>query len=321
VSMRINLLLISMVLINVAVCQNKAATKTAHILKNENLEIQIDLPMKNYNFSRFDWTGKIVAVKYKDILVSSIEKMDTSNDNRIGKGFYNEFGIDTPVAFDEAKEGEFFHKIGVGLLKKEGASYNFSQAYEINPATFQVTSESNKVKIECKSQDVNGYSYILNKEIELFESSFVIRYHLQNTGKKTIQTNEYNHNFLAINKELIGSDYILKFPFNINTELFSATVNPEEKVEFNENGISFNSSPKEQFFFSNLSGGKDVPANWELINTRSKIGISETGSFKTNKINLWGWQHVISPELFFDINVKPGQSIKWSRTYHVYEIN
>ncbi len=319
--MRITLLLISLVLFNEVVCQNKADAKMAHILKNDNLEIHIDLPLENYNFSRFDWTGKIVTVKYKDILVSGIEKMNSSEDNRIGKGYYNEFGIDTPVAFDEAKEGEFFHKIGVGLLKKEGTSYNFSKAYEIKPATFKVITESNKVKIECKSQYVNGYSYILNKEIELSESAFVIRYHLHNTGEKTIQTDEYNHNFLAINKELIGSDYILKFPFHINTELFSATVNPEEKVEFNQNEISFNSTPKEQFFFSNLSGGKNVAANWELINTKSKIGISETGNFKTNKINLWGWQHVICPELFFDINVKPGQSIEWSRTYHVYEIN
>lgn len=318
--MRIILLLISIVLLNVAVCQNKAEAKTVHILKNENLEIQIDPPLVNYNFSRFDWTGKIIAVKYKDIPVSGIEKMNSSNDNRTGKGFYNEFGIDTPVAFDEAKEGEFFHKIGIGLLKKEGTHYVFSNKYEIEPAIFKVTSDSNIFKIECKSQYINGYSYILNKEIELLESSFVIRYHLQNTGEKTIKTDEYSHNFIAINKELIGNDYILKFPFHINPELFSAIVNPEGKVEINQKEISFNSTPQEQFFFSNLSGGKNVMANWELINTKSKIGISETGNFKTNKINLWGWQHVISPELFFDINVTPGQSIEWCRTYHVYNI-
>ena len=54
-----------------------------HILKNKNLEIQIDNPLENYNFSRFDWTGKIVSVKYKDILVSSLEKLDNSNFNVI----------------------------------------------------------------------------------------------------------------------------------------------------------------------------------------------------------------------------------------------
>ncbi len=318
--MKISISLIIIVLINVASCQNKENHEMAHILKSDNLEIQIDLPLANYDFSRFDWTGKIVSVKYKGILVSGTEKMNNELDNSIGKGYYNEFGIDAPVAFDEANEGEFFHKIGVGLLKKEGTHYDFSKKYEIEPATFKLNSESNKVKIECKSKSVHGYSYILFKEIELFESSFVIRYRLQNTGEKTITTNEYNHNFLAINAELIGSEYILKFPFLLNPELFEAAVNPEVKVEIEQNEITFNSTPEEQFFFSNLSGSKHVNAFWELINTKNKIGISETGSFKTNRVNLWGWKHVISPELFFNINVKPGQSIEWSRTYHVYEI-
>ena len=39
----------------------------AHILKNKNLEIHIDLPGENYNLSRFDWTGKIVKVKFQNI--------------------------------------------------------------------------------------------------------------------------------------------------------------------------------------------------------------------------------------------------------------
>ncbi|MFT6721539.1 MAG: hypothetical protein ACJA0J_002345, partial [Bdellovibrionota bacterium] len=77
----------------------------------------------------------------------------------------------------------------------------------------------------------------------------------------------------------------------------------------------------EQFFFSNLSGNEDVDAEWDLINIKNKIGIRESGNFKTNKINLWGWRHVISPELFFNVSVKPGQSTRWSRTYKVYKLD
>jgi hypothetical protein len=314
---KLNLIIIVLIL---AACQNNKEGKMTHVLKNQNMEIQIDLPLENYNFSRFDWTGKIVAVRYRGILVSGIEKMEPESEAIIGKGFYNEFGIDTPLGFDESKEGEYFHKIGIGLLKKDGADYSFFKEYEIEPATFTVSSEENKIIIECKSKSVNGYSYILNKEIELLESSFVIRYRLQNTGEKTIKTDEYCHNFLSINNELMGSDYILKFPFPLDTATFNAIVNPEEKVEIGGNSFSFNSTPRQQFFFGNLSGGEKVNASWELINTKSKIGISETGSFKTDKINLWGWSHVISPELFFDINVKPGQEIKWKRTFKVFEI-
>lgn len=301
--------------------QHKKDNSMTHILKNKNLEIHIDMPLENYQFSRFDWTGKITSVKFKGIPVCTQEKIEGDVDNIYGKGFYNEFGIEMPIGFDDIKDGECFPKIGVGSLKKEGDSYGFSKAYEIQPAIFNVTTDTNKLIVECESQTVNGYSYLLRKEIELLESSFVIHYQLRNTGVKTITTNEYTHNFLAINKELMGSDYILKFPFDLKPEFFDAALNPEGKVVVGENHISFNSTPEEQFFYGNLTGNKIVDAHWELINTKSKIGISETGSFKTNKINLWGWKHVVSPELFNDVNVEAGEEKEWSRTYNLFETN
>ena len=290
-----------------------------YILRNANLEIHIDNPLENYNRSRFDWTGKITAVKYKNVYVTGFET--TNAQNEYGKGMYNEFGIEAAIGYNETKDGNRFHKIGIGLLKRDNEVYDFSKDYNIKPAKFDIKLKSNKLIIECKSQRVNGYGYILKKEIELFESGFGIKYYLQNVGDKTISTNEYTHNFLAINNDLLGPDYILKFPFQIKPILFEKTFNPENKVEIGQNEVTFNDTPNEQFFFSNLSGSVEVEAGWELINTKSNIGISEKGSFKTSKVNLWGAGHVVSPELFFDVKVLPGQSVEWSRTYDVFEIN
>ena len=292
----------------------------AHILKNKNLEILIDLPLEKYNLSRFDWTGKIVKVKFQDIYLSGVEWIDCKEEHNCGKGFYNEFGIDAPIGFEKTNPGDWFHKIGIGLLKKEDNQYDFKNDYEIDPCEFKVYTEPEKLLLNCKSQVINGYSYLLKKEIELFETSFIIRYYLQNTGEKEIITNEYNHNFVAINKDLMGNNYILKFPFQLKPELFVETINPEQKIVFGQKEVKIISPPKEQFFFSNISGGEMVDAGWELINTKSKIAISETGSFQTNKVNLWGWEHVISPELFFNISVKPGQSAEWTRIYNVYKV-
>ena len=100
-------------------------------------------------------------------------------------------------------------------------------------------------------------------------------------------------------------------------ELFGAAVNPGQKVDIGQKDIKFNSSPEEQFFYSNLSGDETIDGIWELINLKSKIAISETGSFQTNKVNLWGWKHVISPELFFNVCVYPDQSTEWSRIYTI----
>ena len=121
-----------------------------HILKNKNFEILIDLPNENYNFSRFDWTGKIVKVKFKNILLSGDERTDVKQENNFGKGFYNEFGIDNALGFDGARSGEWFHKIGIGLLKKVDDEYLFYKNYETRPAKFKSILESNRVLITCK---------------------------------------------------------------------------------------------------------------------------------------------------------------------------
>ena len=303
---------------NIKIYSNK---KMAHLLKNKILEVLVHLPNENYNHSRFDWSGKIVEVKFKGKPISGTEIINQNENQLLGKGFYNEFGINAPLGYDQLKKGEWFHKIGVGLLKKDDTQYDFHKRYEVQPANFEVLLESNKIRIKCQSQFLNGYSYFLEKEISLLESGFEVKYYLKNKGRKTIVTNEYNHNFLSINHELIDTNYILKFPFKIKPELFDENINPEQLVEIGEKKIKFIGTPKQQFFFSNLSGGKMVDAKWTLENTKSKIGISETGNFQTNSINLWGWSHVICPELFFPINIKAGQSITWSRNYHVYEIS
>ena len=289
----------------------------SHILKNKNLEIQIDLPAENYNFSRFDWTGNIVSVKFKNIQLASTESITYENEMQNGKGFYNEFGIDTALGFNEAVIGDWFHKIGVGLLKKDNEEYIFNRNYEIKPADFEIKYTSNTILIICKSEFNNGYSYVLKKEIKLEKHGFTINYDLENTGEKEIITDEYVHNFIAINKEIIGRNYVLKFPFKLMPAFFLETVNPEQKVTIGQTDVTFNDSPKEQFFFSNLTGYKNVKPQWELKNLESKISISETGSFHTNKVNLWGWKHVISPELFIDVSIKPGQNANWTRDYKI----
>jgi hypothetical protein len=292
-----------------------------HILKNDNLEVQIDFPEENYQNARFDWTGKIVQVIFKGKIISSVENIATSAVEHSGLGFYNEFGIEAPVGFQEIKIGEWFHKIGVGLLKKNSNTYDFQHNYQIEPCDFTVIAKSNSIVIQCVSKRVNGYSYVLEKEITLLEDSFIVNYLLKNTGKKTIQTTEYNHNFIAIGNDFIGDNYQLTFPFQIKPKLFIETVNLEEKVIVGESDITFSETPKEQFFFSNMSGGEQVNASWELLHKEQKIGIRETGSFQTTSVNLWGCKHVICPETFFDVSVDPGKDLSWSRTYTVFTLD
>lgn len=303
------------------ICKSQTLNSSRFILANELIKVYIDLPGENFVGSRFDWTGKIAEVYYKGIPVTTTEKINGTDEFIYGKGLYNEFGIETPIGFDDIEEGESFHKIGIGLLKKEGQKYEFYKDYEIKPAEFTITEENNKIIIECISEELNGYAYILKKEIELSGNDIIIKYWLKNTGKKTIKTDEYTHNFLAFNNELMGEEYILTFSHSIKKDQFWANVNPEDKVEIGKQDFSFNDTPKEQFFFANVLGKVETEVFYMLTNTKSKIGITEKIDFIPSKVNLWGWKHVISPELFFEINLEKGEEVEWTRSYRVFDLD
>ena len=166
-----------------------------HIIKNNTLEVAIDFPLENYKGSRFDWSGKISSIRFENLPLTTIEDTGSKDVNFLGKGLYNEFGIVSPIGFEETPMGGWFHKIGVGLLKKEHKDYLFHRNHLIKPASFDVNYENQKIIIICKSEDVNGYSYILKKEITVSENNFIINYSLHNTGEKRIITDEYVHNF------------------------------------------------------------------------------------------------------------------------------
>lgn len=289
-------------------------------LKNSQIELLIDFPTENYQGPRFDYCGKIVSLKYDDICLSGSETGNKDTDQNTGKGFYNEFGIDLPLNFDKTPVGNWFHKIGVGLLKKSNSPYYFKNVYEVKPLSFKVEYSTTKIVMECTSPLLMGYAYKLKKEIQLIENGYKINYYLENIGDHEIITNEYVHNFLLFNQQSIGTDYQLNFPFEIKPELFIETVNPENKVVIGKDTIRFDAALTRDFFFSNLSGNELVKAHWEIINIKQNLGMSETGDFKTNAINLWGVPHVMCPELFININLKPKKFKEWSRTYSVFKL-
>ncbi len=289
-------------------------------LRNKTITLEIDSSNENYTGSRFDCTGKIAALSFKGRPVYGLEKLDPKETNDFGKAFYNEFGIDTALGFQEAEIGGWFHKIGVGMLKKKNNTYAFSDTYEIEPASFKEYHTADSIEVWCDAPLVNGYSYRFKKKIELSEKGFVVRYELINTGTKPLLTDEYCHNFLAIDTEDMGPNYTMKLPFQLAPEQFEEQVNPDGVVRFDRNTLSFSNTPKGDFFFSNLTLGKQESATWRLWNKKASLGIQETGNFKTDKINLWGCAHVISPELFYKINLQSGDSTKWTRQYELFEV-
>jgi len=291
-----------------------------HIIQNAHIQLVIEKPLEGYVSSRFDWTGKLLRLKYKGKELCSQEFVPESMTPTAGIGFFNEFGMEAPLGYEPARVGDLCHKIGVGQIEKTEEPYDFLEPYPLRPAQFEVEKAAESLLLRAEGLPHNGYGYQLEKEILLLEDGFQIGYQLHNTGEHPIQTEEYTHNFLAFDNQLIGPDYVLKFPFEIKPEGFGENVNPEGLVRMENQEVSFLQAIGQTFFFSLLSGGESVPAEWSLENHKLGLGLSETGSFHTRKVNLWGLGHVISPELFVSLDIPAGTSQSWTRTYRIYEL-
>jgi hypothetical protein len=168
-----------------------------------------------------------------------------------------------------------------------------------------------------------------------------IVYRLENVGSKTIETNEYYHNFMGIDQHPIGPEYQLHFPFTIQLEDIAAAYRhflppllrkllpsilqdkllkrmaaPGNKVVKVKGGdFSFLATPQSPFYFRPLGFTKTDGYQWVLTHLPSGVQMREYDDFTPCRIAVWGTSHVISAEIFVDINLNPGQEKTWTRKY------
>ncbi|MBN2618030.1 MAG: hypothetical protein JXR64_06925 [Spirochaetales bacterium] len=283
------------------------------ILNKDTLQIQINEPGEVYTGSRFDWLGQITSIKLGGKEFCGVETLN-GDESTMGQGLYNEFGIEKVMGYDSIHLGESFTKIGVGQLKKNSFNkYMFYKEYINNPIKYEITRDIDRVKFTTNDTRNQKYAYKYIKEIILNSRGFDILYSLENWGSEYIDTNEYAHNFLNLDCNNIDSKYFLCLSENIDCK--REYINPEKKVNFEKNCVTFNSEIKDVFFFSGLIPEDLTKASWILKHEKSGLSIKEEVNANIENLNIWGTAHVISPEIFVKINIKPGEKYEWSRSY------
>jgi len=286
-------------------------------IKKGDISLVVEEPGVGYGLSRFDWTGKIVQM-YCGNIPFCTDEIPGGNIGNMGRGFYNEFGIDRAIGYEETSVGDSFPKIGVGyLIKDSGESYDFFKSYDINSFDFKVFSEESRVVIHC-TNDSGKYPFFLEKEISIRESGFRIRYQLENRGTRPLNTTEYTHNFLSPGGRPVGEHSSLIFNRKVDPVQFQKGLNPDNVMTFQNKKIQWGKTPRSDFFYENISGSTANETAWTLTDNHLRTGIRETVDFEPMKINLWGRAHVVSPEVFKEIGLAGGESDLWSREYTVF---
>jgi len=216
---------------------------TRRTIKNERLKVNFTISGEAYNGTRFDRMGMIkeVILDNKDTFHASESLIDGQGSD--GQGFYNEFGIEEPIGYDEIGVGEQFLKIGVGALTKfSNNKYDFFHDYEVELFLYDVEAKEDSITFISESKPINGYAVKYVKTVSLDHNEMVIEYALTNTGQKNIDTTEYCHNFVAINNQPIGPEYELKFSYPLESDVKVG------EIEVDENKFILNKPVNEMFY-------------------------------------------------------------------------
>ena len=291
-------------------------------ISNDQLQVEIANPGEVYQGTRFDWTGFITQVKWKDhhgkVHTFCVPESLIDGEGTGGIGLWNEFGIADPIGYDEALPGDQFPKLGVGRLTRlDEADYNFFRNYPVELFDMGTSIENNVVYSKVQAHPCNGYAAELSKVIKLVDNTLSIEYKLSNTGIKPIHTEEYVHNFLRIDEHPVGPAYQLTLPIQIETKDMEQGYSPSIlRVEGKQ--VSWNTTPSQAFYARIEDVEQPDGATWELVHRPSGIGVREWSDFKVKTIALWGLQHVVSPEVFIQVAVQPGETQCWTRKYEFF---
>lgn len=289
-------------------------------LSNELITVSLYLPDAEHGYyrgPRFDWSGIIERVDYAGHrFYGPLHETHNPNGHDFVSGPAEEFGMYNPMGFSEAAEGESFVKIGVGLLRK-GASdeYQFYGDYPITRAgEWQIQHGPNWVDFEQELKTENGWGYRYHKRIELVSGrpEMAIIHHLTNTGKKTIELDNYNHNFTIIDDVPYGPDYQVEFPFS-TTEPKSVN----DLAWYRGNAIELDQVLGEKALWAQvLMGGGPASYNGALVrNNKTGASVSFKGDVPITHFIFWAVERAVCPEPFILIKLAPGEVHEWTSRY------
>jgi hypothetical protein len=313
-------------------------------ITNGEIRAKIYLPdAKNgfYRSTRFDWSGAIASLQYKGhdyygpwfaSIDPDVRDLTTKTPEVIASPFsamvgpVEEFDTDgRALGWDEAKPGETFIKIGVGVLRKpmDEARYNHFKPYEIvDSGNWTVKKHRDSVEFtQAISDPASGYGYLYRKVVRLTKGKpqMVIEHSLRNTGKKRIVSTVYNHNFLVLDKQPPGADFVLTFPFQLQSD---RPPNPA-LGGIHGNQIRYAKTLENtETMFARFTGFSDQPSDYDIRveNTKVGAGVHITGDRPLSSLALWSIRTVLAIEPFNSMTIDPGKEFTWNITYDYYTV-
>lgn len=277
----------------------------------------------SYRATRFDWSGIISSLQFDgheyfgrwykhhdpkihDAITGPVEEFRASEKNS---------GLD----YEQTSPGGAFVRIGVGTVRKpDEKEYRAYDTYDIvDPGKRTIRKQADRIEFTHRLRADDGYAYVYRKTLRLVKGKpeLLIEHSLKNTGRKVIETTQYNHNFFVIDHEVVGPDVDLKFAFRPE---FTRDLGGRAAVQGQE--IIFPHELQEKGVFTELSGSNTDVKDYDfrIENVKTGAGVHITSDQPLLKVNFWAIRTVAVAEPYISVHIAPGQEMHWMIRYDFY---
>jgi len=297
------------------------------LISNGTVQATLYLPDAEkgyYRATRFDWSGLVASLRYQghSYFGQWFDRYDPKTNDAV-MGPVEEFG-NNALGFNEAAAGGPFVKVGVGALKKpdNGRPYNHFTTYDFADAgKWTVRKGTDFVEFTQELTDAAGYAYVYRKTVRLAKGKPVmsLEHSLKNTGRKTIETSVYDHDFYMLDGQPTGPDLVVKFPFEPQ---WSGPASQFTEIFGKELRFLREYQPG-QTAQSNITGYDPIkPADYDIRveNRKTGAGVRQTSDRPIARINFWSIRTTVCPEAYIDVTAAPGQEFTWKINYEFYTV-
>lgn len=275
-----------------------------------------------YRGTRFDWSGVIASLEYggHNFFGPWLEKHDPKVHDAIA-GPVEEFRTGaSALGYDEAKPGDTFVKIGIGVLRKGNEPrYAFSAPFEIvDTGKWEVRKGPDWIEFAQTLTDKSGYGYVYRKRVSLAQGKPILslEHSLRNTGSRVIETSVYDHNFLVLDNLPSGPGFVVEFPFEVSGARDMrglAEVRGRQVVYLQE-------LAQGQSVGTDIKGFGSTPKDYDIRVENRKVGagVRITGDQPLASVFFWTARTTVCPEPYISFRIEPEREATWRIDYEFY---
>ena len=296
-------------------------------ISNGAIDAKLYLPDADrgyYRGTRFDWSGVIPSLRYKghEYFGQWFDRYDPKTHDAIAGPVEEFLTHDAGLGYQDAKPGGSFIRIGVGVVRKpDEPAYHRFKTYEIlDPGHRSVSKGPDWIEFTHELSSDAGYAYIYKKTVRLAKDKPVLtlEHSLRNTGRRTIETAVYDHNFFVIDGQPTGPESVVRFPFEAR-----ATKSLQDLAEMRSGQLVYlKELAKGQSVFTELEGFGSTAQDYDirLENKTAGAGVRITGDRPIAKLVFWSIRTTFCPEPYIDLKIEPGGESAWKISYEFYTL-